>query len=236
MKGKAMKPIVTFTFPVLLFMCILLQGCQETHFRYHEHPGDLAALKVYPFWEGKEGKKHLVGGLTVALHTKDKAILTADDFIEETTGIDYPVFLEDLEPGTYRLRVYLDDDTHVTEKVELLSGKRLTVKVDIIGVRKNEQLKAAIDDLGEGVIRTLGEIVEAAIVLIGDEIFELIIEDMLLGKDDEDDHDYDWERHDDRSPPQLPTLPPTNQKKARPVKEEGKKRKSRDPKSSSVEK
>lgn len=231
-----MKPIVIFTFPVLLLPCILLQGCQETHFRYHEHPGDLAALKVYPFWEGKEGKKHLVGGLTVALHPKDKALLTTDDFIEERTGIDYPVFLEDLEPGTYRLRVYLDDDTHVTEKVELLSGKRLTVKVDIIGVRKNEQLKAVIDNLGGGVIRTLGEIVEAAFVLIRDEFFELIIEDMLFGED-EDDHDYEWERHDDeRPPPQVPKLPPTNQKKARPVKEEGKKRKSRDPKSSSVEK
>lgn len=168
--------LITFSLFLLLG---LLPACRTTHFRYHDHPGEFAALKVYPFWETDDGEKYLVGGLTVSLHPKEEEPFGRDDFIQAMTHVEHPLLLEDLIPGTYRLRVYLEDGVHVTEKIELFSGRRLTVRVDVEGIRQNERLKVALD--------RIGEFVGNAMVLIGEHLFELMVEALIFGEEDDDE-------------------------------------------------
>ena len=146
----------------LLSIAFVLQGCQNITFKYHRKGGDLSALKVYPYWEGRDGEKYVVGGLKVTLYPRyevEEDRFVAGKIIEEVTNTESPLYFDDLEPGSYRLRVFLNERAHVSEKLDLKPGKRLTVRIDVAGVEKTQNFSDTIEEIGE----TIGE----AMVVIG---------------------------------------------------------------------
>jgi hypothetical protein len=172
---------LTFRRLVCAFLsaAFLLQGCQTVGLKYHENGGRSAALKVYPYWEGSDGEKYIVGGLKVTLYPRYR---TADDryiagkILEETTNPETHLIFDGLEPGSYRLRVFLNERNHISEKLELLPGKRLTVRIDVAGVEKREAFMETLGDIGE----TLGDavvMVGAVAILIGVEALKISLSD-----------------------------------------------------------
>jgi hypothetical protein len=170
-----------------LAAAIALQGCQAVSLKYHDKAGDHSALKVYPYWEDSDGEKYLVGGLKVTLYPRFKVshdTFEANEIIEEYTKTDSHLYFDDLEPGSYRLRVFLNEQTQVSEKIELLPGTRLTVRIDVAGVAMQQQFMDTLDDIGE----TIGE----AIVEIGAVGVRIAVEALkvyLFEDPDEEDED-----------------------------------------------
>lgn len=164
-----------------LSAALLLQGCQTVGLKYHEGEGRLAALKVYPYWEGSDGDKYIVGGLKVTLYPRyqvadDRCI--AGEILEEITNPETHLIFDDLEPGSYRLRVFLNERNHISEKLDLLPGKRLTVRIDVAGVEKREAFMDTLGDIGE----TLGE----AVVVVGAVAVLIAVEALKISLSDED--------------------------------------------------
>jgi len=167
---------------------MLLPGCHAVHLRYHDEEGQKARLKVSPYWEGSDGEEYLVGGLSVVLHSKQGHGVIGENSsgkIRTVTRPDEPLVFDDLTPGMYRLKVYLDDDIKVSQDLELLAGKRLTVKIDVEGIEKREAFKESLEDIGAGI----GE----AVVIIGTVVLVVGIVALEIYLDDDDDDDKEGE-------------------------------------------
>jgi hypothetical protein len=136
------------TICMLLSLLMTLQGCTNVSFRYHDEDGDDAAVKVYPYWTDDEGERHIVGGLWVELYPK---YVDAGYILKEQTDPQFHLRFDDLDPGIYRLKVYIDEDTKVSEVIELIPGKKLTVRVDVEGVERKEAILNSIEKFGQGV-------------------------------------------------------------------------------------
>jgi len=154
---------------LLLCMALMLQGCSGVSYCYRENEGDRSALQIHPFWERSGDDKYLVGGLNVILtplKLLNKSRSTAGDRREAVTTTEEPLLFTDLEPGIYRLLIYLNEITHVSETIELKEGKCLAVRVDVEGIKQRGGFFGSLEDIGEG----MGEVVVvigAVVVVIG---------------------------------------------------------------------
>lgn len=167
-------------------LLIVLSGCGGLSTRYHDHPGNRACLKVYPFWENTEGERHLVGGLDCRLYPRGES--SSDSKMIETTDTDRPLLFDDLDPGAYRFKVYLDDRLLLSEVLDLLSGKRLTARIDVRGARRADQFKQTVDRIGTGISNALVSVGENLIVILIDGL-EMSLEEAIDDDDDERDKD-----------------------------------------------
>jgi len=165
-------------------LLIVLSGCGGLSTRYHDHPGDRACLKVYPFWEDAEGERHLVGGLDCRLYLRGRS--GSDSKLIDTTDTDRPLLFDDLDPGAYRFKVYLHDRLLLSEILELLSGKRLTARIDVKGARKAYRFRQALDRIGTGISNALVSVGENLVVILIDGL-EMSLEEAL--EDDDNDRD-----------------------------------------------
>jgi len=201
----------------LLLIMNILQGCQGVHLRYHDYPGDRSAIKIFPYWEGDDDEKHVVGGLQVILYSRENgAEIDSEEIIETTTDAESPLLFEELDPGSYRLRVYLNENIHISEKLDLISGKRLTVKVDVRGVRKNLGISNIFSRVGGAVVSFVGR----AFVIIGENAIEMAIDSLtLIGSDDDDDDDDGFWKKIPRK-----ERPRPSKKKRKPVNDKANKR------------
>lgn len=154
---------------LFLSLILSLQGCSAISMRYHDEPGSNSAVKVYPYWEGDDGDEYLVGGLKIRLLPLDEAGM--DDARsragrEIITNSKTPVFMGNLEPGLYRMRITVDENIQVYEDLVLFPGKRLTIRIDVEGVREQEMFMDAIEDVGEAFERVF-VVIGSAVLIIG---------------------------------------------------------------------
>ena len=191
-----MPPIATRGLCLALAFSLLLSGCAHVSLTYHDEPGDLAAVKLYPFFEAENGDKYLVGGLGVTLYPRwDEPALgdPEDRVIHGITSALEPLVYRGLVPGPYRLRVFLNDDVHVSEKIDLLPGKRLTVRIDVEGVessaRRERNLEKLAGHVGEAFI-IVGKValvvgVKALLIYAGEDDVDLDFGELFGEEEDE---------------------------------------------------
>lgn len=150
---------------ITYFLCVILtlQGCGIVGLRYHDDAGDMSALKVAPYWEGDSGEKYLVGGLKVELHPRGGIESPAQNAI---TCTKEALMFQDLEPGKYRLKVFVNPKIKVSKTIELKRGKRLTVKIDVDAAKSKQNFKEAMGDVGEAITDTC-VVIGSAIIVIG---------------------------------------------------------------------
>jgi|GEM_PF-2233310 len=160
---------------------IVLSGCGGLSTRYHDHPGDRACLKVYPFWENEEGERLLVGGLDCRLYPKGQS--GSDSKLIETTDTDRPLLFDGLDPGAYRLKIFLHDRLLLSEVLDLLSGKRLTARIDVKGARQAYRFRQTLDQIGTGIGNALVSVGENLVVILIDGL-EMSLEEALEDDDE----------------------------------------------------
>lgn len=154
-----------------LFLSVILslQGCSVISMRYHDEPGPHSAVKLYPYWEGEDGDEYLVGGLKIRLlplDDPDTDNARPGAGREVITNSKTPVFIGNLEPGFYRLQITVDENIQVCEDLVLYPGKRLTIRIDVEGVREQEMFMDAIEDVGEAFERVF-VVIGTAVLIIG---------------------------------------------------------------------
>ena len=168
-----------------IVLLIVLTGCGSLSTRYHDHQGDCACLKVCPFWENDDGERYLVGGLDCRLYPRGGS--GSDSKLIETTDTERPLYFDGLLPGEYRLKIYLDDQLLLSELLDLVARKRLTVKIDVKGARRANRFRQTLDRIGTGIGSALVDVGQILVLIFIDGL-EMSLEDAIEGDDDEQDN------------------------------------------------
>lgn len=169
---------------IVLPLCIVLQACNGVTQRIHDHAAPLAAVKVFPFYEGSDGEKRVVPGLDVGLFPERKGSKT--DVRIAATDESGPLLFEGLAPGPYELKIYVKGKKIVSEELDLRAGRRVTVRVDFVGI---DSWKKFIDRLERALADEFIDLAEEIITILLDNLVEELIEEITdndNGNDDEE--------------------------------------------------
>ncbi len=112
----------------LFALTLALTGCHAVRLKQHAHPGDDAALKVRPYTRIADGSKVTVPDLEVVVAAAQPAAVASR---RGQTACDRHLLFADLPAGDYFVRVYRDDRLLCIRPVQLLTGQRLTLRIDI---------------------------------------------------------------------------------------------------------
>ncbi len=153
------RPIIC----VVLCFALALPGCSAIRTRYHRYSGPRSAIKVMPYWEDSGGRKHVLQGAEVSLYRRDRSLVRP--VVEAKTIGEDALTFTGLAPGKYVLTVFHEGREYAYEQVELLPGKRLTVRVDVAS-RAPHGFDDAVAKTATGLLRA-GEFLVLTAAIVG---------------------------------------------------------------------
>jgi len=194
MMKKAAVPLLCLVLP----FCFTVAGCSNVSQRVHDQAGNIASVKVFPFYVDADGEKLVVPGLDVGLFPERRG--RAMDVRIATTEESGPLVFDGLVPGEYLLKIYLKGRKIVKEDLELRAGKRVTVRIDFVGI---DSWQRFINKLEAALAAEFFDLAEEIITHLLDSLTDELFEEDLDDDDESGGSGFDWKGDAEKSKPVL---------------------------------